>query len=446
MLNVAAIPHFASRLRARLVRPAVAATLLLAGASGAVAQARASHAGTVTLTFMHQWIGPQEGYLKTVIARYEKMHPNIVIHETTVADTTKIITALSGGKPPDIVDFGLGQFVPELASKGALTDLGPYIKASHLDMGVYVPSGVSVVTYNGHIYGLPFANFNHGLLYNTQLFKQAGITHPPTTLEELTADAYRLTKVDKSGKILQMGFIPDWPGGANGQAVNLVDYGWLFGGGWYDAKTQQVTADLPRNVKALTWETQFYKKYGAKNIDNFVKSAGAYLSNDIFASGKLAMAYDGEWWLDFAPPKFITKLGAAPFPAPQGLSKYTGTSFIDTNPQVIPANAAHKQEAFDFIKWETTDPGVCTYFDQRVFNLPQLKSVHASAISKDPRFKVFADIAAGPNAHVFPRVGFAGEMDTDIQNTEAAVLHGQGTPASALQSLQSTLQNSASGQ
>jgi hypothetical protein len=37
-------------------------------------------------------------------------------------------------------------------------------------------------------------------------------------------------------------------------------------------------------------------------------------------------------------------------------------------------------------------------------------------------------------------------MDTDIQNTEAAVLHGQGTAASGLHSLQSTLQNLSSGQ
>ncbi len=426
----------------------VAAAALCAGlvlpATADVAQARPAQASQVTLTFDHQWIGPQEGYLKQVISRYEKLHPNIVIKETVVADTTKIITALSGGKPPDIVDFGLGQFVPELAAKGALTDLGPYISAGHLNMNVYVPAGVQVVTYNGHYYGLPFANFNHGLLYNKQLFKQAGISQPPTTLEELTADAFRLTKVDKNGKILQMGFIPDWPGGANGQAVNLVDYAWLFGGGWYDGK--QVTANNPANIKALAWETQFYKKYGPQNVDNFVKSAGAYLSNDIFASGKLAMAFDGEWWLDFAPASFIPKLGAAPFPAPAGLSKYTGTSFIDTNPQVIPSGSTHKQEAFDFIKWETTDPGVETYFGKLVFNLPQTRNVPASAISTDPRFKVFVDIANGPNAHVFPRLSFAGEMDTDIQNVEAAVLHGQGTAAGALQNLQNTLQNSASGQ
>ena len=167
---------------------------------------------------------------------------------------------------------------------------------------------------------------------------------------------------------------------------------------------------------------------GAQNIDNFVKSAGAYLSNDIFASGKLAMAFDGEWWLDFAPANIHPQAWGGAVPrAARSLPNTRGTSFIDTNPQVIPAGSAHKQEAFDFIKWETTDPGVEPYFGKRVFNLPQTKSVPASAISADPRFKVFVDIANTPNAHVFPRLSFAGEMDTDIQNTEAAVLHGQGT-------------------
>jgi len=432
-----------------LVRPALALALcgsLALQADLGMAQPSRARAVAVALVFEHQWIGPQEGYLKEVIARYEKLHPDVAIRESVVADTTKIITALSGGKPPDIVDFGLGQFVPELASKGALTNLDPYIAASRLDLGTYVPAGIQVVTYNGHRYGLPFMNFNHGLLYNKALFRQAGIARPPATLEELQADAYRLTRVDSTGKILQMGFIPDWPGGANGQDVNLVDYAWLFGGGWYDPKGKQLTADSPANVRALTWETRFYRKYGAQRIDDFVKSSGAYLSNDIFASGRLAMAFDGEWWLDFAPPTFIAQLGSAPFPAPRGQAGYTGTSFIDTNPQVIPAGSTHKQAAFDFIKWETTDAGVAASFGKRVFNLPQLKSVPASAISTDPRFKVFVDIAAGPNAHVFPRLSYAGEMVTKIQHAEAAALHGLGSPSGMLQGLQSDLQNSASGQ
>jgi multiple sugar transport system substrate-binding protein len=435
----------------RRARPLLSAVLLLCAVAAlpASTQATTLHRATsptVTLLFEHQWTGIQENYVKQIIPLFEKQHPNIIIKESLVGNTTKIIAAMSGGKPPDIVDFGLGQFVPELASKGALTDLSPYVKAAHLDMNLFVPASVQVVSFNGHVYGLPFMNFNHALLYNKALFRQAGISHPPTTLEELEADAYRLTKVDKSGKILQMGFIPDWPGGANGQAVNLVDYGWLFGGGWYDAKTQQLTVDNPANIKALEWETRFYKKYGATNIDNFVKSAGVYNSNDVFDSGKLAMCFDGEWMLDIAPKSLLPVMGAAPFPAPRGLSRYTGTSYIDTNPQVIPSGSAHKQEAFEFIKWEATNAYVTKYFAQRVFNLPQLLSVSAQSISSDPRFGVFVADAAGPNAHVFPRVSFAAEMDTKLQNAEAAVLHGQQSAASALQALQTDLQNSSAGQ
>jgi len=304
-----------------LALAAVAASLCVSttGTFGARASARAA-SPTVTLLMEHQWIGSQETYLRAVIARFEKLHPTIRIKESVVADTTKIITALSGGKPPDIVDFGLGQFVPELASKNALSDLGPYIASTRLNLSQFVPASLQVVTYNRHIYGLPFMNFNHGLLYNKSLFRKAGIPHPPTTLEDLEADAYRLTKVDRSGKILRMGFIPDWPG------------------------------------------------------------------------------------------------------------------------------ASHKKEAFAFIAFETTDRVATTYFAQKSFNLPQLRAIPASAVSKDPRYQVFVTLANSPNAHVFPRLSFTGEMDTKVQNVEAAVLHGRGTPAGALQSLQTDLQNSAAGQ
>jgi len=347
---------FVSRPPRLCSRPRVLATLAAALCLAVVpsvglrsAPARAGSSDKVTLVFYNQWIGVQEKYLQEIIRRFEKLHPNIVIKESVVADTTKIIAAMQGGKPPDIVDFGLGQFLPEMASKGALTNLDPYIKAAHLNLGIFVPKALQVDTYNGHLYGMPFMDFNHALIYNTELFKKAGIARPPATLEELEADAYRLTRQDRDGKITQMGFIPDWPGGTNGQVVNLVDYGWLFGGDWYNSRTGQVTADLSQNIKALDWETHFYTRYGAKNIDNFVKSAGAYLSNDVFASGKLAMAYDGEWWLDFAPPSFEPKIGVVPFPAPRGLSRYTGTSFLDNDPQVIPSGSQHKQEAYEFL-------------------------------------------------------------------------------------------------
>ena len=48
-------------------------------------------------------------------------------------------------------------------------------------------------------YGLPTAVRSLALFYNKTLFKEAGIENPPATLDELVADAIKLTKKDDGG-------------------------------------------------------------------------------------------------------------------------------------------------------------------------------------------------------------------------------------------------------
>ncbi|MCL6547814.1 MAG: ABC transporter substrate-binding protein [Alicyclobacillus sp.] len=422
------------------------------GAQGGSGGGSGSSSGNpVTLTMWQQWGGGhEEAALKEIIKEYERSHPNVIIKEVPVTDNSKILTAISGGNPPDIIDLGSSSVIGEWASKGALTDLTPYISADKsFHKSAFVPASWEPVTYQGKIYGLPFMNFDVGLLYNKKLFAQAGIAGPPKTLEELTQDAIKLTKVGPGGKIEQMGFLPDYPGQSNGQVVGLEDYGWLFGGGWFDPKTGKVTADNPANVKALTWEQQFYSRFGPQNVADFEKSAGAYLTaQDPFESGKLAMVYDGPWALAYIEannPKLAPDIGVAPFPAPAGQADQTGTTFIDTNPQVIPAGAKHPQEAFDFIAWETTNPKVTAQFATLVNNLPQLKDVPGFKLAKDPRFKVFMDEAASPNAHAWPQTAVSGEYTSKLAQAESDVLLGKQSPATALQQLNESI-NSSLGQ
>ena len=49
-------------------------------------------------------------------------------------------------------------------------------------------------------------DFDVGLLYNKTLFKQAGLNpdDPPTTTTQLEADAFKLTKQEKNGRL------PSW--------------------------------------------------------------------------------------------------------------------------------------------------------------------------------------------------------------------------------------------
>jgi len=430
----------------------VAGALALVGLTGTALPASASSNKVINLTMWQQWGGGhEEAALQQVIKQYEALNPGVHITETPVTNSAKILTAISGGTPPDIVDLGTSLEVGEWASRGALLPMAPYVGSSHLNLNLYVPSAVQALTVNNQLYGLPFMDFDVGLLYNKALFKAAGLNpnDPPTTTAQLQTDAFALTKQSKNGTITQLGFLPDYPGQSNGQVCTLEDMGWAFGGQWYNSKTHAITADAKQNVAALNYEVGFYKKYGAENMANFESSSGAYLTaNDPFESGKLAMVYDGPWALQYIKanrPSLAPDIGVAPFPAPPGMSALKGTTFIDTNPQVIPRGASDPAAAFAFIKWETTNSQVTATFAQLVANLPQLKTVPNFPLAKDARFQLFIKEADSSNAHVWPQLPYSTEYGVRLCQAQSAALYGKSTPAQAMGSLQTTMESAAAG-
>lgn len=423
---------------------AVAGSLLASfGVAASSVSAHPHAAPPIHLTMWQQWGGGHErAALDQIIKEYETLHPNVHISEIPVTNDAKILSAITGGTPPDIIDLGTSLYLGEWASRGALLPLNSFIAKTHLKTSLFTANSWKPVTYQGKIYGLPFMDFDAGLLYNKKLFKAAGLNpnRPPTTLQQLQADAYKLTKVGSHGRIEQLGFYPSYPGQANGQVATLEDLGWLFGGNWYNPKTHKVTANASQNVVALAWEKGFYTRYGAKNMSAFISSAGTYLTpQDPFESGKLAMVYDGPWALAYMKanvPSLFNQIGVAPFPAPAGQSSRTGTTFIDTNPQVIPAGSKHALAAFQFISWEATNAKATATFAQLVANLPQLKQVPSFPWEQDPRFTLFMKEAAGPNAHVWPQLTVSTQYGVDLGQAESAATIGSQSPKAALASVQ----------
>lgn len=290
--------------------------------------------GKVTLTMWQQWGGGHERQmLDDLIKDYEKTHPNVTIKETPVTNNAKILAAITGGNPPDIVDLGNSLPLGAWASAGALTDLDSYMKSSHLDTSQYVPAALHAMQEGGKTYGLPFQVFNAGLIYNKKLFAQAGLT-PPRSLEELTADAAKLTKTNASGAITQMGLLPNYPGPDQGQTCPLISYAYAFGGSWFDSGDKP-TPTAAGNVAALNWEKSFYTGLGVQKVQNFVQSAGSYLTGgDPLESGKVAMMFDGPWSIQFAKannPSVAADLAVVPLPASSTAPSATGATYIDAN-------------------------------------------------------------------------------------------------------------------
>jgi multiple sugar transport system substrate-binding protein len=162
---------------------------------------------------------------------------------------------------------------------------------------------------------------------------------------------------------------------------------------------------------------------------------------DGFESGKLAMIYDGEWNIAFVKENVPhLQVGAAPFPAPRGLTSRNGTSYLDTNPQVIPTGSPHAAQAFEFIKWETTNPQLCAEYATLVINLCQLRNAPHTSLYRDPNFRVFVNEANGSNMHQLPQTAVSSQFATNLSNAEQAALLGKSTPQRALQDLQKLTQ------
>jgi ABC-type glycerol-3-phosphate transport system substrate-binding protein len=316
------------------------------------------------------------------------------------------------------------------------------ISAAHLNLGVFNPTALNGEKVGGKLYALPFQSFLAALLYNKRLFKAAGLK-PPTTLAQLDSDAIKLTKQTKSGTITQMGFVPSYPGPDQGQVCPLETYAWAFGGEWTNSKGQ-ATPTNPDNVAALKWEQTFYKRFGAQNVSNFISSAGAYLTaGDPFESGKLAMMFDGPWSEQYAKannPKLASEVGVVKFPAPSPAND--GTTFLDSNPQIIPRGAKNAQAAFDFIAYETTNAAATAKFANTVANIPQLKKTPSFALESDPLFDLYVKEAESPQAHVFPLSSDSSTYQTAICEAQSAALVGGKTPAAALGAVSSQLHSS----
>jgi len=407
----------------------------------------AAQTNPITLQFWHQWGGPPNSdALKAVADGFHKLYPNITVVLTDVSGANdKITAAIAAGNPPDVQHFGLSTAVPEFAHRGALIDLTPRLDKDipGWDKLLY-PYGRAVASYNGKVYSVASANFNVGLLWNTDLFKAANLdpTKGPQTLEDLADWADKLTVIDKSGNIQQMGFIPDYPGAGNGQYVNLILYGWAFGGDWYDATNNKITANDPKNIQALQWELAFYQKYGAQKLQNFVKSAGNYLTaQDVFESGKLAMVYDGEWNLAFGDPGFVPKMNAGGFPAPKSNPSMFGVSFADSDPNCLPTGCPHPDEAWEFLKYHGFDKDSSSAFAQVVANPSPLLDHPQFALEKDPRFEWFVNQQALPSQKVYPRIAVSQSYFDKLNQAEQAALYGQSTPADALNQVTKDVQD-----
>src|SRR5215468_2899627 len=187
---------------------AAALVLSLALAFGSTAAISKPAATNVTI-----WVGWSKsthefGVFQRLIDEYNRNNPSV--HVTAVSDINddKIIAAIRSGNVPDVVSSFASSNVGSYCSSGGWINLTPYLKQSHINANIFPAASRYYTQYNGVRCALPLLADDFGLYYNKTLFKQAGITRPPHTFSELTADAKKLTQKNPDGSLKVVGYDP----------------------------------------------------------------------------------------------------------------------------------------------------------------------------------------------------------------------------------------------
>lgn len=142
----------------------------------------------VTITYCNfNSSGGNEETLAKMVAAFEAEYPNIKVEVETIGYDdyfTQMQTRVAGGTAPDCYELNIENFAA-YANKGLLAEI------SGVDVSGLNDTALNAFNVNGVQYGLPESFSNVVLIYNKDLFDQAGIDYPTDdwTQEDLQAAA-----------------------------------------------------------------------------------------------------------------------------------------------------------------------------------------------------------------------------------------------------------------
>ncbi|MBN1439395.1 MAG: extracellular solute-binding protein [Anaerolineales bacterium] len=113
---------------------------------------------------------------------FEQSHPNVIVVLTALdrsAYSHQIGTVLASDKPPHLFQSEGNWSFAEFAAAGLLMDLSAEAEAGW--GAEFLPAALDRFVWDGRQYGVPKDASVVGLWYNKALFRQAGITAPPST-------------------------------------------------------------------------------------------------------------------------------------------------------------------------------------------------------------------------------------------------------------------------
>ncbi len=281
----------------------------------------------------------EEGFKKWV-TDFNKKYPDIKIERLDKKGTewsTFYQTQVVAGTAPDIVDIQGGLWL-EYAAKGGLVDLTGYLKRDEDYTKRIYPEILKGWVYEGRNYGVPLYISKTLLFYNKLMFKEAGLTEPPKSFDQILDYARKMTKGEKTGFM-------------------TLNFDWLYWPLYAMNGVELLTPDLKKaafNTPAALKVTETLAKGTQEAIINKISWTGRWVEpNGAFAAGTVGMLHAHApaflWFKSQAQWVNEDTVGAAHLPG--------GWSTPNSHSMLISKSCKLPDAAWDFVKISTSGEG-----------------------------------------------------------------------------------------
>lgn len=413
--------------------------------------------GRIIINYWDRNQGHEFEMRTTLIDEFNRSQSEIFVRPLSIGwRIEKLLTAITGGAPPDICSIQNDVFA-SLASQDCFMDLDDWMRSKdYLHPDGYFPHILAHCTFEDRLYAIPTMTDSYCLLWNKSLFRKAGLDpeRPPRTMKELEEYAAKLTTVGPAG-IETIGFLPWVPWD------HSFGLGGVFGGTWYDPETDKVVCgDSPGIIESYRWQASWQKEPGDPNppahaldqaqISSFFAGSiggGAYFSaTNPFYSGRIAMTIEGEWQCTFIP-KYAPNLdwGVAAIPTPEGVTEpkaYAPGCVLD----VIPANAPNPEAAKKYLEWFYSPrpdgrPSPASDFCHLIHNIPtRPEDARQARFVENEKFKVFVDQLIEREAVPIPPMPASAFYISRVEAAREWVLYDGMSPEDAVARMQREVQ------
>jgi multiple sugar transport system substrate-binding protein len=233
---------------------------------------------------------------EALLARFHELNPDIRVNlEVTVSDglQNRILVALQSGTGPDLIDVANGWNVP-FGLTGGLLALDDRIAASGLPLDDFLQPALGTATVDGQLYGLPFRVEAHALIYNRDMYREAGLDPdaPPQTWDELLDTAKALTRTNAAGQ-MQYGFGLAGGGEVGNMLFRSLPFIWMNGGDMLSADRTRAAINSPEAIEAVEFYVHMLTEDGVAPPST-LQNDGAALRR-LFIAGAIAQYQSGQF-------------------------------------------------------------------------------------------------------------------------------------------------------